>query len=50
MDFDEVSKSFSTDCRCGGKFVITETDLENGFDAVECPNCSLEIVILYQKN
>lgn len=36
-------------CRCGGSFAVSEMDLENGVEFVECDGCSLSIRVLYQQ-
>lgn len=37
-------------CRCDdGEFIVTEQDLEDGVDIVECNSCSLNIKVLYQQ-
>ena len=35
-------------CRCSGSYVITEEQLEQGFDVVQCELCSLAIRVLYE--
>lgn len=47
MDYDETVHAYSTPCRCGGRYVMTEEDLEYGADTVGCDNCSLRIRVLY---
>ena len=36
------------DCRCGDAFVVTEEQLGDGIDTVECRSCSLLLLPLYQ--
>ena len=36
--------------RCGDVFSITEDDLENNFDIINCGGCSLAIKVIYQLN
>ncbi|RUP45849.1 DNAJ heat shock N-terminal domain-containing protein [Jimgerdemannia flammicorona] len=47
MDYDEASRAYSTPCRCSGRYVITEEDLEGGADTTGCDNCSLRVRVLY---
>ncbi|RUS21141.1 DNAJ heat shock N-terminal domain-containing protein [Endogone sp. FLAS-F59071] len=47
MDYDEAVHAYSTPCRCGGRYAMTEEDLEYGADTVGCDNCSLRIRVLY---
>ncbi|CAG8550134.1 10838_t:CDS:2 [Paraglomus brasilianum] len=47
MNFNEESSTYSTGCRCGGSYIISEHDMEEGKDVVGCVNCSLKIKVLY---
>ncbi len=57
VDLDDMTHTLSSEsiscwkrvCRCGGSFFVTEIDLENGVDTVECDGCSLCIKLLYQQ-
>jgi curved DNA-binding protein CbpA len=49
MQFDEATRQFHSDCRCGDRFVVTEAQLDNGIDTVSCHGCSLAIRILYER-
>ena len=52
MDFDEENKIYSTSCaRCQGQsnFRISELELEEDIDLIQCNNCSFTIRILYEK-
>lgn len=49
MQFDEATRHFHSDCRCGDRFVVTEAQLEHGIDTVSCRACSLAIRILYER-
>lgn len=44
-DLDE--NMYTYPCRCGGLFVISETDIQIKFDIVCCDTCSLSIRILF---
>ena len=52
MEYEEEEEegggAYSTPCRCGGSYTITEHDLEEGVDVVCCSTCTLSIRILYQ--
>ncbi|KAI9315411.1 DNAJ heat shock N-terminal domain-containing protein [Obelidium mucronatum] len=47
MEYNEDASSFSSSCRCGGEYVITEAELETGIEIVPCSTCSLCITVLY---
>ncbi|KAG0164271.1 hypothetical protein DFQ30_010214 [Apophysomyces sp. BC1015] len=47
MDYDESSQTYTVECRCSGLYSITENDLEQGVDVVNCDLCSLRIRVLY---
>jgi diphthamide biosynthesis protein 4 len=40
--------SYAWDCRCSGSYIITESELEQGYDVVNCSTCSLAIRVLYE--
>jgi len=52
MEYEEEEEegggAYSTPCRCGGSYTITEHDLEEGVDVVCCSTCTLSVRILYQ--
>ncbi len=60
MLYDEADKGYSTGCKCGGRYLITEDQLEEGcgtstgrtecarFDATTCDGCSGTVVVLYE--
>lgn len=48
MEFDESAGAYTTGCRCGGSYRITEDQLEEGFDATVCDGCSCVVVVLYE--
>ena len=52
MEYEEEEEegggTYSTPCRCGGSYSLTEHDLEEGVDVVCCSMCTLSIRILYQ--
>jgi diphthamide biosynthesis protein 4 len=48
MDYDEAGESYRAPCRCGGEYVVTESQLEEGVSVVGCGTCSLGIRVLYR--
>lgn len=49
MEWEEANKSFWYDCPCGDKFRITLQDLKQGQDIAECPSCTLQIKIIFER-
>ncbi|KAM7436297.1 DnaJ subfamily C member 24 [Porites harrisoni] len=47
MEFHEDLQSYSSQCRCSGEYLITESDLENGHNIVCCSDCTLSVRVLY---
>lgn len=33
-------------CRCGGYYIMTKRELDEGYNTMQCDNCSLEITII----
>ena len=48
MSFDPEDSTFSLQCRCGGRYIISEAEMEEGVDIVCCCTCTLGIKLLYQ--
>ncbi len=48
MTFDPGSEAYSLSCRCGGEYVISETEMECGVEVVCCSTCTLCVRVLYQ--
>lgn len=48
MLYDEARRSYTEECRCGGRYCITEQQLSEGYDTVQCDNCSLNVTVLYE--
>ena len=50
MTYNSETAKYAFPCRCGtgGGFEITEDDLENGRDLVECKGCSSWIRVSYE--
>ncbi|KAI8821497.1 DnaJ domain-containing protein [Fimicolochytrium jonesii] len=40
--------AFIWPCRCGGRYIVREQELEEGVDEVMCSTCSLRIRVLYR--
>ena len=49
LEFDMENKTFWFDCPCGDKFRITLDELKAGQDIAECPSCTLQIRIIFEK-
>ena len=49
MNFDPTEEQYESPCRCGGKYVVMVSDLEEGVEVVCCSTCSLSIRVLYQE-
>ncbi|KAI8899387.1 DnaJ domain-containing protein [Globomyces pollinis-pini] len=53
IDLDDMfyrNNTYTYHCRCGGTFIVTELQLSNSINVVECDQCSLCISLLYQLN
>ena len=48
MTHNEDENTYYCACRCGNYYRITEQQLENGVDVVQCTGCSLAIHVLYE--
>jgi hypothetical protein len=48
MTYNEDEKTYYWSCRCGNYYRITELQLENEVDVVQCCGCSLAIRVLYE--
>lgn len=49
LNFEAEIKTFFYNCPCGDRFLITLDDLINGEDIAECPSCTLQIKIIYDR-
>lgn len=49
LHFEADSLSFWYDCPCGDKFRISLDQLKEGYDIAECPSCTLQIKIIFEK-
>ncbi len=49
-EFNKNRNEYSYSCRCGDLFTITTDDIAEGYNSVECPNCSLSIVVCDLEN
>ena len=48
MEYLAEEKMFVRECRCSGRYEITEDQLEVGYDTVCCSSCSLYVRVLYE--
>ena len=48
MDWDEETLTFSYECPCGDKFLLTQEQIEQGETIARCPSCSLIVKVIYQ--
>ncbi|CAH1802210.1 unnamed protein product [Owenia fusiformis] len=46
-DFEEQEDFLVYPCRCGGDYILTETDIEFQVDVVCCESCTLAVKVLY---
>ena len=49
MAFENATSSYSSPCRCGGDYVISEEEMTSGIDTVVCSMCTLAVRVLYQE-
>lgn len=49
MSFDPDAACYSSPCRCGGSYTLTELDIAEGVDVVCCSTCTLCIQVLLHK-
>lgn len=47
-DMDYQSGHFTHGCRCGGTYVLSAADMENGANTVQCTGCTLIVRVLYE--
>ncbi|KAJ2742824.1 DnaJ sub C member 24 [Coemansia sp. BCRC 34301] len=47
MELDDEDASYSYPCRCSGRYVVMESDLEACRDIAPCSDCSLKIRVLF---
>ncbi|KAI8851466.1 DnaJ domain-containing protein [Chytridium lagenaria] len=46
--YDPTTSTFFSECRCSGKYIISETELENGVNMVCCTHCSIHVLVQYE--
>lgn len=46
MAWDETTGALSKPCRCGGEFILSQEDAENGLSIVQCTNCSFHVEVM----
>ena len=49
LDFESDISTFFYNCPCGDRFQITLDDLMSGDDIAECPSCTLQIKIIFDR-
>ena len=49
MDFDKRTKTFYYPCPCGDRFAITIKQMKRKEIIAECPSCSLQIKVVYDR-
>lgn len=50
MEFEKDSNIFTYPCPCGDRFEVSIDDLfDESTDIATCPNCGLEIQVLFEK-
>ncbi|KNC82099.1 hypothetical protein SARC_05609 [Sphaeroforma arctica JP610] len=47
MDYNESDDTYSQACRCGGDYIVSGDELEQGLDVVQCSQCSLSVHVLF---
>ncbi len=45
LDKEDGEAYYSKKCRCGGSHQIYQQDIDDGYNTVECSNCSISIII-----
>ncbi|CAL1268142.1 unnamed protein product [Larinioides sclopetarius] len=43
--YNSELEQYEKDCRCGGKYILSETEICDELILVDCDNCSLSIII-----
>ena len=46
-DFDNEDDCYTTGCRCGGEYILSNVDVELCLQFAPCSNCSLRIRVVY---
>jgi len=49
MDFDDSDFTFYYNCPCGDRFSVSLDELIDGEDIAECPSCTLQIRVIFEK-
>ncbi|KAK8799721.1 hypothetical protein WA158_006269 [Blastocystis sp. Blastoise] len=45
-EFSFDGENYVFNCRCGGTYEITQQDIDEGIELIECDNCSLIIKVI----
>uniref|UniRef100_A0A6B2LQ26 Diphthamide biosynthesis protein 4 n=1 Tax=Arcella intermedia TaxID=1963864 RepID=A0A6B2LQ26_9EUKA len=52
IDLDDMNQeaedTFTHPCRCGDKYILTTTDMDNDINVIQCNGCSLFIKVSYE--
>ena len=49
LELNVEENEYLLKCRCGGQFIFTEQDAQQGYDVVGCDTCSLQLQVLYDE-
>ena len=44
-EFNHEDDLYFKECRCGDRFTVTESDINDGINTIQCSSCSLEVTI-----
>lgn len=48
MEYIEDEEKYISQCRCGNEYSVTLDQLEEGIEILQCPGCSLSVILMYQ--
>lgn len=46
MEYDDENETYYYPCPCGDRFVITQTEIDDGEEIAMCPSCPLRIRVI----
>ena len=49
MTYDLAMGYYTSPCRCGGHYMVSESELGQGVEVVCCSSCTLSIQVLYKE-
>lgn len=49
-DFIHENDLYYKECRCGDRFIMTESDINEGINTIQCSSCSLEVTVTFSDN